>query len=394
MLTGRIRARVIVFIVIGLLAVSYIAVRYVGLLRLFGVGTYTVHVELPSAGGIFPNAEVDYRGVPVGRVGDITLTATGVDASLQLETSQSHIPADVEAVVTDRSVIGEQYVDLRPRTASAPYLSNGSRITTANSAIPPSANALLTSTDALLKSVPVGSMHTVIDELDNAFSGSADNVRRLIETTKTFITAADQNFPQTSLLIDTSKKVLTTQLRASSSIKNFSANLNLLAQQLASNDSAVRQLLADVPPAARTAASLIKELGTPLGVLVNNLTTTAQVTQANVRGIQELLIQLPHAIDVGSTVVTPRGANVGLTVTFFNPLPCTQGYQGTSRRSGLSTGPGQPLNTSAGCTSNDASDVRGSQHVPSDTGVAQQWLGSYANTDVSSVHSLAQLMGS
>ena len=87
MITRRVKTQVLIFIVVGLLAVSYIAVRYVGLLRLFGVGVYTVHVELPSAGGIFPNAEVDYRGVPVGRVGDVTLTATGVDASLQLNTS-------------------------------------------------------------------------------------------------------------------------------------------------------------------------------------------------------------------------------------------------------------------------------------------------------------------
>jgi phospholipid/cholesterol/gamma-HCH transport system substrate-binding protein len=394
MLTRTVRTRVLVFIVLGLLAVSYIAVRYVGLLRLVGVGTYTVHVELSSAGGIFPNAEVDYRGVPVGRVGDVTLTAAGVDATLQLNSSGGHIPSNVEAVVTDRSVIGEQYVDLRPRTDSGPYLADGSRITMQNSAIPPSANELLTSTDALLKSVPIRSMQTVVDELGTAFGGSADNVRRLIDASKAFITAANANFSQTSVLIDTSKTVLKTQLRTSSSIRSFSANLNLLAQQLVSNDSSIRELLAATPPAARTAASLIRELGAPLGVLINNLTTTSQVFQANVRGVQELLIQVPHAVDIGSTVVTPRGANVGLTLTFFNPLPCTQGYQGTTRRSGLDTGPGQPLNTSAGCTSSDASDLHGSQHVPSDTGVAQPWLDSYADTDVTTVGSLAQLMGS
>ena len=56
MLTHRVRTQVLVFVVIGLLAVSYIAVRYVGLLRVFGVGVYGVQVELPAAGGIFPNA--------------------------------------------------------------------------------------------------------------------------------------------------------------------------------------------------------------------------------------------------------------------------------------------------------------------------------------------------
>ena len=69
---------------------------------------------------------------------------------------------------------------------------------------------------------------------------------------------------------------------SSASIRSFSANLNRLATQLADNDSSLREFLDKVPPAARTAASLIKELGAPLGVLVNNLTTTSQVFQANV----------------------------------------------------------------------------------------------------------------
>jgi phospholipid/cholesterol/gamma-HCH transport system substrate-binding protein len=394
MITRRVKTQVLIFIVVGLLAVSYIAVRYVGLLRLFGVGVYTVHVELPSAGGIFPNAEVDYRGVPVGRVGSVSLTATGVDASLQLNTSAADIPANVQAVVTDRSVIGEQFVDLRPRSDSGPYLVDGSHIGLADSAIPLSANDLLTSVDALLKSIPIGSEQVVVDELGTAFGGSADNIRRLIDTSRSFITAALSSFPQTSVLIDTSTGVLKTQRRASSSILSFSANLRLLSHQLASSDSDVRALLRVTPPAARAAASLIREVGTPLGVTISNLTSTAQVFQANVRGVQELLIQVPHAVDIGSSVVTPSGANVGLTVTFFNPLPCTQGYLGTVRRGGLDTSPGQPLNTSAGCTSTSSSDVRGSQHVPSDTGVVAPWLSSYADDSTVSVNSLAQLMGS
>jgi phospholipid/cholesterol/gamma-HCH transport system substrate-binding protein len=394
MLTRGVRTKVLIFVVVGLLAVTYIAVRYVGLLRLVGVGTYTVHLELPAAGGIFPNAEVDYRGVPVGRVDDVVLTATGVDAALQLNSSAPRIPAAVRAVVTDRSVIGEQFVDLRPRTYTGPYLVDGAHITRSNSGIPPSANDLLTNVDALLKSVPIGSVQTVVDELDTAFGGSADNVRRLIDTSKSFITAANENFPQTALLIDSSRTVLRTQQRTSASIRSFSTNLKVLSQQLVSSDSDVRRLLALAPPAARTAASLIHEVGTPFGVTLSNLTSTAQVFQANVRGVQELLIQVPKAVDIGSTVVGPKGANVGLTVTFFNPLPCTQGYFGTVRRGGQDIAPGLPLNTSAGCTATSGTDVRGSQHVPSDTGSVAPWLTGYAAANATPVTSLAQLMGS
>lgn len=390
MLTHRVRIQVLVFVVAGLLAVSYIAVRYVGLLRVFGAGVYGVRVELAAAGGIFPNAEVDYRGVPVGRVTTVRLTATGVEAQLQVNSSAPSIPENVRAVVTDRSIIGEQYIDLRPEMATGPYLHDGSVITRSHTAIPPTTSSLLTSVDGLLHTLPIGSLRTVVTESGTAFAGSAQNLRTLITVSHTFFRAADQDFPAASVLIDSSATVLATQEQVSSSIRSFNHSLNLLSNRLATSDSDLRTLLATTPPAAQAASELIRSIGTPLGVLVANLTTTSQVFVGNVNGVRELLVQLPRAVDIGSTVVGPQGARVGLTLTFFNPLPCTQGYAGTARRGGLDTSPGAPLNTSAGCTATSgASDVRGAQHVPFPAGAT-----SLSGTDARSVHSLAQLMGS
>lgn len=394
MLTRTTRVKIAAFVLAGLAAIAFIGVRYVGLLHYFGVGVYTVHLELPTAGGIFPNAEVTYRGAPVGRVEGVHLTADGVEATLQLNTSPK-IPNDVEAVVANRSVIGEEYVDLRPRTDSGPYLADGATIGRNDSAVPPSASSLLTSADALLRSVPIKSLQTTVDELDTAFTSSAENVRRLIETSNAFFTTANDNFEQTSLLINSSATALRTQQQASSDIRSFSHSLRLLAGQLATHDSTLRSLLQAAPPAARTAEELIKQVGVPLGVLLTNLTSTAQVALTNVNGVRELLVQVPHAVGIANNVVTPNGADVGLTLNFFNPLPCTSGYEGTVRRGGLDTSQGPGLNTSAGCTdAASPADVRGSQHVPSNTGVSAQWYQAYSNTGVTSVHSLRQLMGS
>lgn len=394
MLSRTTRVKIVAFILAGLAAIAFIGIRYVGVLRYFGVGVYTVHVQLPTAGGIFQNAEVTYRGAPVGRVTGVHLTDTGVEATLQLNDSP-RIPSNVKAVVANRSVIGEEYVDLRPRTASGPYLADGATITQANSAVPPTATSLLTSSDALLQSLPIKSLQTNVDELDNAFTGSAENVRRLIETSNAFFTTANDNFDQTAVLIGSSATALRTQQQSSSDIRSFSNSLRLLATQLATHDSSVRTLLRAVPPAAQTAEQLIKQVGVPLGVLLTNLTSTAQVSLTNVKGIQELLVQVPHALDIANDVITPNGATAGLTLNFFNPLPCTSGYEGTVLRDGLDTSQGPGLNTSAGCSDPvGGADVRGSQHVPSDTGLSPQWYRAYTNSGTTSVHSLRQLMGS
>ncbi len=370
--TRKVRIQLTAFVVIALLGICYIAVKYVGAGALVGSGNYTAKVEMPDSGGIFPNAEVTYRGVPVGRVGDMRLTATGIEVDLRIRSSAPDIPSDVQAVVANRSVIGEQYVDLQPKTKSGPYLTAGSVISSDRTTRPPTADQLLAGLDSFVSSVPITSLQTTVSELGNAFNGLAPSLQSLLDAQSAFITTADQNFPTTATLIDTSASVLATQQAASAQIAQFSANLRNIAATLSSSDSDLRGLIAAAPQAANEAVSLVTGLlgPTPSGdpsfpLLLANLLTGAQITNANLGGLQGLLVQLPQAISVGSKTITGSGINVGLGVTFFDPLPCTTGYGSTTRRGGLDTSAGTPFNTGAGCTApaSSGSDVRGSQHA-------------------------------
>lgn len=369
--TGKVRIQLTAFVVIALLGISYIAVRYVGAGALVGAGNYTAEVDMPDSGGIFPNAEVTYRGVPVGRVGTMRLTATGIRVDLDIRSSAPDIPSDVDAVVANRSVIGEQYIDLRPKSDGGPYLTSGSVISSDRTTRPPSANQLLAGLDSLVSSVPISSLQTTVSQLGDAFNGLAPALQGLLDAQSAFITSADQNFPATATLIDTSATVLATQQAASAQIAQFSANLRAIAATLASSDSDLRGLIAAAPQAANEAVSLLNSLlvgkqgNSSFPVLLANLLTGAQITDANVGGLQGLLVQLPQAISIGSKTITGSGISTGLGVTFFDPLPCTSGYQGTPKRDGLDTSPGAPFNTGAGCTAPPSSgtDVRGSQNA-------------------------------
>ena len=70
MLKRSTRIQLVVFAVIGVLVIGYTGFHYANLGRLLGLrGYYTVQMDLANAGGIFPQADVTYRGVSVGRVG-------------------------------------------------------------------------------------------------------------------------------------------------------------------------------------------------------------------------------------------------------------------------------------------------------------------------------------
>jgi hypothetical protein len=81
-----------------------------------------VTAQFKQSGGIFTGAEVSYRGVRVGVVSDMRLTRDGVDVILSIENSSRPIPADTVAQVANKSAVGEQYVDMQPRTDRAPSL--------------------------------------------------------------------------------------------------------------------------------------------------------------------------------------------------------------------------------------------------------------------------------
>ena len=83
---------------------------------MFGVGHYTVTVRTARGGrACTRRGNVTYRGTEVGRVEDVRLTDTGVEAVLSLK-SEVNIPSDLDAEVHSQSAVGEQYVALLPRS--------------------------------------------------------------------------------------------------------------------------------------------------------------------------------------------------------------------------------------------------------------------------------------
>ena len=344
MLTRRIKLQVVAFVVIALAGVSFVSARYVGLGRVVDDDSLVVSVDLPETGGVFPNAEVTYRGVPVGRVQSIDLTGDGVRVHLRIDADAPRIPADVDAVVANRSAIGEQYVDLRPHTDAGPFLADHDVVEAGAEDLPPQVDVLLRDSRDLVRSVPEKDLRTVVDELYLASRGSSDDLRRLLSSSQDLIRTADRSFLVTQGLIDNSETVLATQERSADDIAAFSSDLALLSRTLRDSDADLRNLVETAPAAAREIETLVDSVGRPLGVLMSNLVSTAQVFGTNAAGVQDVLVTLPKVMSVGWVLDGPRGIRVGAVPTFFAPLPCTRGYGGTDVRPGSDTSPGAPLN--------------------------------------------------
>lgn len=364
MLTARVRIQVIAFVIIALATTAFVGANYAGLDRLFGASGYTVKLALTDGGGLFTNGEVTYRGVAVGRVGELRLTAGGMEADLLIDDDAPEIPSNSRAVVANRSAVGEQFVDLQPRTGDGPFLAEGSVIPREATSIPLPVQNLLTNLDSLTASVPTEDLRTVVDELDNALRGSGANLQVLLDSTTDFTKQAATHLPQTEKLLTDGSTVLKTQVDSSQAWREFSSNAKLFAEQLSRSDGDLRKLIATAPDAATQLSGLLRDNEPGLPILLANLLTTSHVFSARTDGLRQLLINTPKAVSAIDAAIDESG-KIGLVLTFFDPMPCTKGYESTKIRSSADLS-ALPFNTGAACTldKGDPSSVRGSQNAP------------------------------
>jgi phospholipid/cholesterol/gamma-HCH transport system substrate-binding protein len=365
MITKVVRLQLVAFLLITVAGVGYAGFRYAGFGDLFGTTTYPVRVQLAQSGGIFTGADVTYRGVSVGRVGPLTIIPEGVEAQLDIRRDAPPIPADVDADVHNLSAIGEQYVDLRPASDGGPYLEDGSVIPVARTSTPVPVEELVVSLDDFVRSVPLDSLRTVVGELGDAFSDTALPLQKLLDTTNAFTEDTVDALPETLTLIEDGRTVLTTQNEVAGSFRSFSADLALLADQLAESDPDLRRLMETGPEASTQISGLLRESGSGAGQLIADLLTISRVAEPRQAGLRQIFVTYPGVTSTTYTVVPGDGtAHLGLVLNVFDPPPCTRGYEGTKRRPGSDVSD-TPINSKAYCAEPFGSpiNVRGAHNI-------------------------------
>ena len=144
------------------------------------------------------------------------------------------------------SAIGEQYVDLQPASDGGPVLEAGSVIPVSRTSTPVPVEELVVSLDDFVRSVPLDSLRTVVDELGTAFADTGQPLQKLLDTTDAFTEDAVEALPQTLRLIRDGRTVLTTQNEVAGSFQSFSRGPCACSPtQLAESDPDLRRLIGD-----------------------------------------------------------------------------------------------------------------------------------------------------
>jgi virulence factor Mce-like protein len=329
MLTRFVRIQLVIFTIASIIGVAVMVFAYLQAPMLLGVGRINVKVELPATGGLYQFGNVTYRGVEVGKVISVELIDRGAVATLSLKTSPK-IPADLKAEVRSMSAVGEQYVELLPRTDSAPYLQDGDVVAMENTGIPQQVGPMLDQLSALVDSIPKDRLSSLLDESFKAFNGAGYDFGSLLDSASTISRDANAISDQTRALIDDSGSFLDAQAQTTDATRVWAASLAGITGQLATNDGEIRSLLQNGPGFAQEVSRLLDAVKPTLPVLLADLTTIGKIGVVYNASLEQLLVLLPPyvaATQTYSTINHPAGIPGGdFTLGIGDPPACTVGF--------------------------------------------------------------------
>lgn len=302
---------------------------------LLGFGRYTVTVDLPAGGGLYPTSVVTYRGTEIGRVDSVDVTRDGVRAVLTMDAS-TPVPANVSAAVHSRSAVGEQFLELTPKSDSSPHelLKDGDVIPAGSVRVPPEIGSLLDATNRALQAIPPDNLRTVIDEANRAVGGLGPELTRIVNGSTALAIGSGKTIGPLTTLIDQSPAVLRSQVDTADSIAVWAQHMALITGQLQKQDAAFADLLVRGGPALDEAKALIDRISPTLPVLLANMVSLGDIAVTYRSDIEQLLVLFPQGTAVMSAITLPdsgvkqdyRGIYLDFNLNLNLPPPCNTGF--------------------------------------------------------------------
>jgi phospholipid/cholesterol/gamma-HCH transport system substrate-binding protein len=277
--------------------------------------------------GIYPQANVTYRGVTVGKVTGVDLVPDGVKVDFRVDES-AHVPEALAATIKSVSPIGEQYVDLTPRGETNRLLADGDTIAKEFTVVPDQIADVLDNVNGLVQSVPLNDLRTALNEADLAFHGLGPQLRSLAENGKKLTDAADENYDQTSQLLNDGETFLDSQLKTTKEIRAWTSDLAGFSQTLRNGNNDFNAMLKSLPEAAQQATATIDMLASQLPPLLASGQVVADLAADYHDPLEQVLVYYPRVImtNIATTAVHKNAQRMAFKAMANYPGNCNTGF--------------------------------------------------------------------
>jgi phospholipid/cholesterol/gamma-HCH transport system substrate-binding protein len=385
MLTPFIRRQLIMFGIMTVVVLSVLGIYYLQIPALLPNAInpvrYELTAELPASGGLYPTANVTYRGITIGKVTEVRPTTTGVLAKMSINDAYQ-VPIDATANVHSVSAVGEQYLDLVSKGANqGRFYASGQTINAetlkrycglgpeCNNTVPKEIGPALDTANRGLAVLPKEKIPLLLDETAQAVGGLGPALQRLVNATQAIVGDFNTQITDVNDIIQHSGPVIDSQVRSGDNIERWARNLNRLAAQSAQRDQNLRSVLRQAAPTADQVNEVFGDVRESLPQLLANLEVVFEMLKRYHPGLEQVLTFLPQGGAAAQTAAAPfpgyAALDLGLSIN--QPPPCMTGFLPASEWRSPADTSVAPLPTGAYCKipmDTPANSVRGSRNIP------------------------------
>lgn len=301
---------VVILAVATLLGVGYLTF---GVLKVEPTANPTrLTLLLDTSGGLMPTSQVTMRGIQVGRVTGIQTTTNGLRVSIDLDDAHP-IPADSAISIQNLSLVGEQYIDFKPKHIAPPYFSSGTVIPADRVAAAVTVSDLLNKANAVLSVLNPTYVSNIVGSVSQAFAGNDETLDSLAATAGLAANMERDNKQVLATLFG-NLATLTTNLRD----QNVGGVLTTSGALLPSSIMALARLTREVDAYAHTGDGVFTP-GAPVPTLVANLkqylemlsgplSTFAAALEPATAPLRGFKVDAGHFVDIWESTFNDAGA--------------------------------------------------------------------------------------
>ncbi len=366
MLTRFTRIQLVVFSLLTIVALLVLALYYLRIPSVAGIGQYYLKAELPASGGLYRTSNVTYRGTTIGRVTDVQPTANGVEATMRIS-NKYKIPIDASANVHSVTAIGEQYLDLVSANDPDEYFKNGQTIT--KSSVPTSIGPALDAANRGLAAIPADKIPTLLTETAMAVGDLGPSLQRLVDGTQALVGDLKVNIKDITDIVRNTGPILNSQVTSADAIGVWAANLNSISAQVVQEDAALRSGLQQAAPTAEALEVVFSGIEESLPQTLANVSILTDMLKRYNKGVEQVLVVLPQIGGIAKTTTWPAGgyAYQGIGLSINQPAPCLTGFLPASEWRSFSDTSEAPVPKGLYCKipqETPSNSVRGARNMP------------------------------
>jgi phospholipid/cholesterol/gamma-HCH transport system substrate-binding protein len=249
----------------------------------FGAGpqSQTVQAVLPRANNLFEGSDVRVLGIRVGSVRSLEPEGLHVLATMEID-QDIQLPADVNAVLTPTSLLGERFIQLDPPYTGGPTLQSGSVIPPERTRVPAEIDEVLASFEAFLEGLDRDTLSNLVDVLAETLAGQGEGLNRLLDqgstTVRILADSSDDLNGIVSEMADFNETLATRERQIGTFLEDWSTVVRTISEesdQIVDGLANLRRLMNEIRPLTDEHADQIvadmEVLATSLSTVERNL---------------------------------------------------------------------------------------------------------------------------